>query len=464
MSGRMAVVGVLEAGPRYLVRRALDCLSTADLAIIDADWDRRGLVALPGAAIVPVSGAAEAVAVAREEMDRGLAVVRVVPQSRWGETLVAEARPLARGGYPVEAVPTLPPHAVALARLLQEPKTAARWPGPVDGKAAVAVAAPDIRRLVAHLTRTLPADELVQWASAGGESISAPVALGRLDPNRLPTSGEWWVLVGQDHVVRRQGDGLLGRRVLILRAEHQASHLRLAVEDAGGLCLEAPILDIAAPDWGAVDGLLTGLDRYQWVVFTSTNGVGAFFDRLRFLRRDVRTLTGQIAAVGAETAARLRDLCLEPALVPAEAESRQEGLLAAFGRQGSMRGQSVLLVTGDRRSPRLAQGLRQLGAVVDEAVVYRTRPVTLPPWVDVEVRRGGIDAVAFTSGSTARFLCEQLSDEAQERLRACRLVAIGPATRGTLEELGLPVAAEAASPSIEALVDALGAAFAEAGS
>jgi len=117
-------------------------------------------------------------------------------------------------------------------------------------------------------------------------------------------------------------------------------------------------------------------------------------------------------------------------------------------------------VTGERRSPKLAEGLRKAGAVVDEAVVYRTVPHPLPPWVDMELRRGGVDAVAFTSGSTARFLWDQLSTAARERLARCRLVTIGPATRAVVEELGLPVAAAAARPTIDALVEALAESFA----
>ncbi len=460
MSGRLAVIGILEAGPRYLVRRALDCLADADVVVVDADWDRRGLPTVPGAVLRPVQNADEARRAIRAGLDAGLSVVRATPRARLPHVLAEEARPLSRAGYAVEAVPALLASTVQLARVLEDDGSLGAWPDELDGKAVIAVSAAELPDLLRHLAETYPPEEWVQWVDAESGAPEPPVLLSRVAEAALPATGDWWVLVGRDHVLDGRGGGLVGRRVLVLRAEHQASRLRLALEDAGAICLEAPMLEIAAPDWTAVDPLLQNLGRYQWAVFTSANGVAGFFDRLRYLRRDVRELSARLAAVGGETAARLRDLCLEPALVPDDGEQRQEGLLAAFQRQGSILGQSILVVTGERRSPKLAEGLRKAGAVVDEAVVYRTVPHPLPPWVDVELRRGGVDAVAFTSGSTARFLWDQLSTAARERLGRCRLVTIGPATRTVVEDLGLSVAAEADRPTIEALVEALAESFA----
>jgi uroporphyrinogen-III synthase len=247
--------------------------------------------------------------------------------------------------------------------------------------------------------------------------------------------------------------GLDGWRVLVLRQEGQDTLIRELLEEAGAAVLSAPVLAIEAPSWADADPYLLRLSRYQWLVFTSANGVSQFFGRLWYLGGDIRETPARLAAVGPETRRRLEDLYLRVALVP-EGEHSQDGLVEAF-RQVGIRGQNVLIATGNRRRPHLAQGLRAMGAMVDEAIVYQTVARTLPAWVDEAFQARRVDAVLFTSGSTADFLAAQLSPDGRAGLADAVRVSIGPATSRTLAQLGLPATVEARTPSMASLVEAL---------
>jgi uroporphyrinogen-III synthase len=248
---------------------------------------------------------------------------------------------------------------------------------------------------------------------------------------------------------------LAGRRVLVLRSGEQQGPLAELLEAAGAQALQAPVLAIEAPDWSQADPFLTRMDRYRWLVLTSANGVESLLGRLRYLGLDVRRLPPRLAAVGPETTRRLEDVCLRPDLVP-DGEASQDGLLDAF-RQRGVRGQSILIATGDRRRADLARGLQALGAVVDEAIVYRTVARTPPAWVSEELEAGRVDAVLFSSGSMADFLWQRLSPGARRGLRACVKVSIGPVTSRRLRDLGLEPEVEAASPSMAMMVAGLAA-------
>jgi uroporphyrinogen-III synthase len=259
-----------------------------------------------------------------------------------------------------------------------------------------------------------------------------------------------------------QGGGLEGRRVLVLRASGQEQGVREYLEEAGALPLVAPVLQVQAGDWSQADPYLTRLERYRWLVFTSANGVEHFFGRLRFLGEDARALPPHLAAVGPETARRLEELCLRVDLVP-HGDQSQEGLLAAFAERG-VRGASILIATGNRRRPHLVQGLRTLGAVVDEAVVYQTVSRPLPSWVDEELAAGRVDAVLFTSGTTLEFLLSQLSEGGRAGLARTVRASIGPSTSRVLNAAGYPPTVQASAPSMAQLVDALDRHWREAAS
>jgi uroporphyrinogen-III synthase len=456
MSGRIALV-TLIADPRYQTRRAIHVLQTADVLVVDKDASLYGLLPLPGAETVVVQSAEEAMRTLSEEAGRGRQVVRVVSPERALSVMGAEMHPLAARGHLVEVVPWVRPEDAARARFLV---------APADKGSALSRenfvhldTGAGLPALVKRLTAEWGSDVDAVLIDRRGLPLYGPAALGAF-AYAGPEDVVDGVLVGVPRLARPP---LEGRRVLLLRTQAQVGPLRFLLEDAGAVALEAPVLEMAAPDWRRVDPLLHGLERYRWVVFTSQNGVEAFFDRLRYLGRDIRSFDARIAAVGPETRRRLQDMGLLVDLVPEPGRSRQQGLLELF-RAVKPVGQAILIATGERRAPALASGLRALGAVVDEAVVYRTRAALLAEWVEPELLSGSIDAVAFTSGSSARFLVRQLSEAGRRRLTSCCLVAIGPATRQVMEELRLPVAAEARSPGPGGIVEALSRCLSGAGS
>lgn len=245
---------------------------------------------------------------------------------------------------------------------------------------------------------------------------------------------------------------LLGLRVLVTRARHQAGRLAEGLRALGADPVECAVIETAPPlDWGPLDGAIAALERYRWVVFTSANGVEALFARLALAGRDARALAGaRIAAIGPATAEALVAHGVRADLVPAEYVA--EALAQAMG---DVQGQRVLLPRADIARPALAAALRAAGAQVDEAVAYRTvRPEGLE-----ERLRGAladVSVVAFTSSSTVRNLVEALGrGEAAQALAGVAVACIGPVTAQTARELGLEPAVVAEEYTIDGLLEAL---------
>ena len=436
-----------------LTSAQVDALLMADVLVADEGFDppARERFVRAGAEWLAVGSEAEALQILTEEAAGGRAVVRVVPAHRLLAAWRDSAR-VAAGGGPYTPVAGMRPLDVQLARW-QLPSAALALDAWAADQAALGPArlvwVEAAEEPVAALA-DVPPDAHVELMDPRGEQVyRGPLAAvpGAAWPE--PLLAHWQPRAA----VRRP-------RVLILRADGQAGPLLEAVRREGWLPVASPILTFDSPDWSAVDDRLTHLDRYAWVVFTSANGVAAFFDRLRFLGQDVRRLTGRLAAVGQETCRRLAELCLTVDLVPA-GESSQEGLLAAFGAVGHLAGQNVLLVVGDRRGAALATGLRAGGALVTEAVVYRTVPRPLDEGVRRDLVANRLDAVVFTSGSTAQFLWAALGARERDALGRLVRVSIGASTSDSLGRLGLPPTAVAARPDTPSLVEALRAGLAE---
>jgi uroporphyrinogen III methyltransferase/synthase len=249
---------------------------------------------------------------------------------------------------------------------------------------------------------------------------------------------------------------LSGKRVLITRPRSQAGDMAARVEALGGEPIRLPTVDITEPaDWSPVDRAIERFADYQWLVFTSSNGVHAFIQRLRQTGRDLRALGGcKLAATGPATADALRGYHLEPDLTPGEFNS--EGLVATL--RPLVAGQRVLLARADRGIDLLRQ---ELGGVaqVDQVAVYSQRDAVLEPETPAlrMLSRGEIDWVTLTSSNIAKVLIGALDAAAREHVRAgrTRLASISPRTSAVVRELGLPVAAEAKEYTTEGILTAL---------
>ncbi len=233
---------------------------------------------------------------------------------------------------------------------------------------------------------------------------------------------------------------LFGRRIVVTRPREQAGELASALEDAGAEVVLFPTIALAPPDDpAALDRAVAAAAAYDWIVFTSSNGVRAFFARVAAQERDVRELAAvRLAAIGPETAAELRRRLLRPAVVPRE--YRAEGLLDALAGE-DLRGRRVLLPRAAGARAVLPETLAARGATVDEVIAYRAVP---PPDADVPALRaalaaGAIDALTFTSSSTVRHFVDLVGRDAAARLGAAVVACIGPVTAETAREAGLPV-------------------------
>lgn len=246
---------------------------------------------------------------------------------------------------------------------------------------------------------------------------------------------------------------LFGQKIAITRAAEQGAALRDALEVLGADVLEQPAIDIRDPDdWSAVDDVIHRLDEFSWIVFSSTNGVERFLNRLFALGRDMRALgTARLAAVGPGTAARLGDYHLRADLVPGE--YRAEALAAALAPQA--KGARVLLVRASRGREVLAEELRQAGAEVEQVVAYQSLDVAEPQSRVMELLEAGeLDWMTVTSSAIARSLVRLFGPA----LKKTRLVSISPITSATLRELGYEPAAEATEYTMEGVVQTIQAA------
>ena len=239
---------------------------------------------------------------------------------------------------------------------------------------------------------------------------------------------------------------LFGRTVVVTRAREQASELRRRLEALGATVVELPSIAIEP-----VEFTVPGLGAYEWVVFTSVNGVDAFFARgLAPAGLDSRALGSvRVAAIGPGTAAALADHGIRVDLLPERFVA--ESLLDAFPDPAAP-GALVLLPRAAQARDVLPDGLGARGYAVDVLSVYRTVTAAPDARALTLVREGRVDAVTFTSSSTVRNFVDLVGRLPEP---PPPVVSIGPVTSDTARELGLTVTAEATEHTIDGLVATL---------
>ena len=248
-----------------------------------------------------------------------------------------------------------------------------------------------------------------------------------------------------------------GKRVVVTRSREQASDLSRRIEDLGGEAWEFPAIEITEPaDFGPMDAAITKLDTYDWLIFTSVNGVDSFFNRLRHHKCDIRDLKGaKICAIGPKTKERLEEMCLHVEFVPSEyrAEAVLEGLKGKL-----LPGEKVLLPRADIARAILPDTLQnEMGAIVNDVVAYRTVRGGGDATILKELlEEGMIHYVTFTSSSTVKNFVEMLdANNLHDLLKGVKLVSIGPITSESARDLGLTIDIEATEYTIDGLVEAL---------
>ena len=251
--------------------------------------------------------------------------------------------------------------------------------------------------------------------------------------------------------------------MLVTRPREQAAELCDRLAELGAEPIEAPTIRIAPPDdCGPLDAACAAANTFDWIVFTSVNGVEAFMRRLLAGPRDVRSLGGvRLCAIGPATAGRLHRYGLKVDLTPDE--HRAEAMFEALRAAGPLAGARVLLPRADLAREMLAAALRDAGAEVTDVAAYRTalaggagddrgdRPDVRKLLLDRQV-----DVVTFTSASTVRNFVTILGGEPAAALLGTTTVAsIGPVTAEAAARLGVETAIMPATYTVPALVDAI---------
>ncbi|HUP48299.1 MAG TPA: uroporphyrinogen-III C-methyltransferase [Thermoanaerobaculia bacterium] len=493
-SGKVYLVGAGPGDPRLLTLRAAELIATADFVALDALVSKEIAARIPKSAeVVYVGKRASAHVLPQDQINRllieearkGRRVVRL----KGGDPFVfgrggEEAEEIVSAGLAVEIVPGIS-SAIAGPAYAGIPvthrswatsltlvtgheagdSTGIQWPAlaQLDGTIVFMMGFGNLPLIVKKLTEHgMPSDRAVAVISNGTRPDQRTVTGTLRNIERgvsgagLPTPA--LIVVGD--VVRLhevinwfETRPLFGRKVIVTRAREQASQLVQLLLDSGADVLQFPTIEIAPPEsWESLDAVIGG--RYDLVVFTSVNGVRAYFDRLSSRGKDARALAGVvIAAVGETTAAELRGRGVVPDLVPERFQSA--ALLPMLDQE--QRGVRTAVIRAAEGSGELIDELRGRGGEVDLGVAYRT--VAVENDLD-ELRRliaeEAIDVVTFTSGSTVEHFFGPLTPEERGRVFARAMIAsIGPTTSEAIRRYGRAPDVEAPAASVQALHDAV---------
>lgn len=248
---------------------------------------------------------------------------------------------------------------------------------------------------------------------------------------------------------------LFGKRIVTTRAREQSQALREALEESGAEVVEIPAIEIRDPQsWERLDGSIARLEEFDYLLFTSANGVKKFLCRLHTCGRDVRDLKGlQLGAIGPGTATELARTGIRADFVPRE--YRAEGLIEYF-QEIDIHGKAFLIPRAKVARDILPTTLEQRGARVEVVEAYET---VRPQFASGELKRilsPLPDAVTFTSSSTVNNFLKLLEDQQlRPVLDTMAIASIGPITSETLRKDGLPVSIEAKESTIPGLVQAI---------
>jgi uroporphyrinogen III methyltransferase/synthase len=493
---RVVLVGAGPGDPGLLTLRAVQWLARADVVFHDRLVPLRLLDHAPQARRVcvehvhpcPAERQSAVVAAMVEAARRGECVVRL----KGGDPLVfgrgaEEAEQLRNAGIAFEIVPGVTAalglacagiplthrrfaSAVALVTGHEQPdkpdsqldwSALARFPGALVFYMGVKRLPNVVAQLLQHGKDPGTPAAAVRWASTGEQRTVEASLNGLVEAvQRSQLKSPALIVVGgavglRSELAWMESRPLFGKRILVTRPRHQAADWVRRLEDLGAVVSVLPTVEISEPsDWTPVDRAIRELSSYQWLVFTSVNGVYALIKRLRHLGRDLRALGSmRLAVIGPATADALRSYHLEPDLLPLQYNS--ESLAEALKVQA--KGQRVLLARADRGRDLLRDELATVAAVEQVAVYSQKDCIEWDDATLAALKRGEFDLVTLTSSNIARALERRLDEPAREHVRRGRtqLVTISPVTSAAVRELQLPVAAEAAEYTMEGVTAAL---------
>jgi len=495
LSGKVYLVGAGPGDPGLLTMRAAELIAKADLVALDA------LVSNDIAARIPKT--AKVVYVGKRASDHALPQDQInqllVSEAKSGKLVVRlkggdpfvfgrggeEAEELVAAGVPFEIVPGIssaiagPGYAgipvthrayatsvtLVTGHEADSGSTGIRWPAlaQLDGTIVFLMGFANLPSIVENLTaHGMPPDRGCAVISKGTRpdqrtvagtlrDIAARVAEAKLETPALIVVGD--VVKLHDTINWFEKRPLFGKRVVVTRAREQASELKRLLEESGAQVLQFPTIEIVPP--ASFSSLDVAIDeQFDWLVFTSTNGVAAFFSRLFAKAKDVRALAAaKIAAIGQSTADDLRTRGVNPDVVPERFISTE--LLPLL--PADQTGLRTAVIRAEEGRDELIDELRRRGGDVHLAVAYRT----IAADYDLEELRGliatdAIDVVTFTSASTVDHFFARLTDEERTGvMNRAVLASIGETTSAAIRKYGKAPDVVAEKATIQALHDAV---------
>jgi uroporphyrinogen III methyltransferase/synthase len=501
--GRVFLVGAGPGNPGLLTLRAAEVLESAEVLLYDAlAGDAIVALAPPACERIYVGKRAGEHAMPQDEIERltiakaqaGCRVVRL----KGGDPFIfgrggEEAQALVASGVPFEIVPGVSSSYAAPAYAgipLTHREYAASFTvatGHEDPSKAVSsldwAKLADPARTLVLLMATANLREIARELIAHGLAPRTPVAvvqdgtrpsqrtvLGRLDSiadevAAAEIGAPAVVVIGGVAALRTQlrwfdSGALFGKRVLITRAGEQSGEFARALLARGAQPVLAPVIAIApVDDTSAAERAFQELSSYAWLIFTSQNGVDAFFTRLAARQDDARSIGGvKVAAIGERTAARLRTYGVIADLVPAEFISEE---IAREVIARSSAGDRMLLYRAQEARDVLPRMLQDAGLDVTIVAAYTT---VIPPDADFASKVSEADVLTFTSASTVRGFVTLLGDIAASQAASGKCVAcIGPITANAAAQAGINVDVVAPVHTTAGLLDALEIHYATSG-
>ena len=430
MNGKVYLVGAGPGDPELITLKGLECIKNADVIIYD-------YLASPSL-LKHAREHAEIIYVGKKGGDHTLSQDRI-------NALIAEK---AQKGFTVTRLKGGDPFIFGRGGEEAEVLIDARIPFEIIPGVTSAIAAPAYALVrwgttPKQTTVSGTLDTIVERTKAAGLKPPAIIVVGHVV--KLREKMRWF-----------ETRPLMGQCIVVTRAREQASDLVKRLSDLGAECLECPTIKVSPPqDVKPLDQAMENLSSYDWLIFTSVNGVNFFFERLFQKNKDVRALKDiHTAVIGPATEKRLFDFGLKSDIVP---ESyRAESVVKAFAGK-DVTGRKILLPRAKEARPVLPLELKKMGAVVDEVTAYCTHAVKDNTDVlSARLKERSIDMITFTSSSTVKnFRALFPNEDLKDLMRGVTIASIGPVTADTARDLGFDVHIIAESYTIPGLCQAI---------
>jgi uroporphyrinogen III methyltransferase / synthase len=498
--GTVYLVGAGPGDPGLLTRRGAELLGRADVVVYDALVNPELLKLAPATAEMIYGGKRSK----RHALLQGELNELLVKKAREGKTVVRlkggdpytfgrggeEGQQLAEAGVVFEIVPGISSVVAALNYAgiplthrefcssftvitgHQDPEleeTGIDWEqlARAQGTRVVLMGLKNIRQIMRKLVQHGLAEStpvaMVRWGTLPRQqTITGTAATIADEIQRTGFGAPAVTVIGEVVRLREQLNWferrpLFGQRVVVTRARDQAAVLSSSLAELGAEVVEIPTIQTAAPlNRTPLVEALTGIGSYDWLVFTSANGVTSFFNYFFKAFHDLRDIGGvRIAAVGPVTAAHLTDLHLQVDLMPEKFEAT--AVAKAFINQESLENLKICLLRAEQGTPELLQLLEAEGAIVDDVPVYRTvsEPET-PTAASESLKAEGADWVTFTSGSTVEHFHQRFDlSDLMKRHPRMRVASIGPETSRILRAMGIEPVVEADPHTVSGLVEGI---------